>query len=215
MPARPGAFRGAAGFWRARRRRPVSESDTSISSLTLRSNSGTVASGMLTQTSRSAVSSWYQRSPVEAPPTSPANPPPPRLRNPPFLADRAVVAGNPAASGNQVQAPLRSWQTELWLLVGADSGIEPAPVGAKGRCSADTRAVAAGCRKLGRSQPDRWPEISPRRVARDQPSSGRPRSALVGSPEISPRPALRRSGRSVRRLRAPRPPPAAGPTPRS
>ncbi len=55
-------FRGVT-LCRVRRRRPVSDSETSISSLTFRSNSGTVASGMVTQTSRNAVSSWSQRSP--------------------------------------------------------------------------------------------------------------------------------------------------------
>src|SRR5450759_4597235 len=46
-----------------RRRRTVSARNTSISSFTFRSNSGTVASGIVTHTSRRAVSSWYQRSP--------------------------------------------------------------------------------------------------------------------------------------------------------
>jgi len=53
---RSGATAGAL-FFEPLLRRSASASETSISSLTLRSNSGTVASGMVRQTSRSAVSS--------------------------------------------------------------------------------------------------------------------------------------------------------------
>ena len=49
----------AAARLGAARRRLVNDRETSISSLTLRSNSGTVASGIVTQTSRNAVTPLY------------------------------------------------------------------------------------------------------------------------------------------------------------